>query len=184
LWWFIGANRTLSQYDASTAIRIFPGIAVLGALGRGFVVADNHGFAFWNRAAGTTQPIAPHAFRLLTTSQNAALFAARCPLPCGEIVYADGATRTFPAPDIVNKASLSPDGRRVAFGNVVEDTTTGHPVARVSFPLSNTPMPEAWTDDGTLLLAIDGAVAVLRPGESDADQIIGLNGLSQIVALP
>ncbi len=139
---------------------------------------------FRSRGSDTTTPIAPHATKLLTTNANAALFEGACPSWCDELVYADGTTRTFPAPNFVGSASLSPDGQRVAFGNAVYDTTSGDAVAGFTLPITKAPLPYAWTNDGTLLISLEGAVGVLHPADRDVHRIIGLNGVTQIAALP
>jgi hypothetical protein len=185
-WWFVGSSRELSQDDAAAGVRISPGIDVLAALGGGFVVAANHGFAFWTRGADSTMPIAPGATTLLTTNESAAVFKAMCAVdwPCDEIVHADGSSTHLDAPSFGGPVSLSPDEHRLVTGNEVYDTTTGDVVAGFTLPITHAPLPYAWTNDGTLLISLDGAVGVLHPGDRDVHRIIGLNGVTQIAALP
>jgi hypothetical protein len=185
-WWFVGSSRDVSRYDVAAAVRIPPGIDLLGSLGNGFIVAANHGFALWTRGDDTTRPIAPGATKLLTTNKTAAVFRATCEVdaPCDEIVHSDGTLTNFDAPFFAEPASLSPDESELVSGNAVFATTTGRVVAAFTLPVMKVPLPYAWTSDGTLLLALDGAVGVLHPGDRDVNEIIGLNGLTQIAALP
>jgi hypothetical protein len=185
-WWFVGSSRDVSRYDVAAAVRIPPGIDVLGAFSNGFIVAANHGFAFWAQGDDTTRPIAPNATKLVTTNEDAALFAVNCAgdESCDEIVQADGTTQAFSAPNFVGPTALSPDEAEVVTGNAVYATMTGNVAAAFTLPVTKAPLPYAWTNDGTLLIALDGAVGVLHPGDRDVNQIIGLNGLTQIAALP
>jgi len=112
-------------------------------------------------------------------------FATTCDgSPCNELLDTDGSRQTFPATGACNALSVSSDGRRVAVGQRVVDRTNGRVLATLPFPLSTTGIPFTWATDGTLVIARDESLAVLRPSENEPKQIIGLPGIRQIVALP
>jgi hypothetical protein len=191
-WWLVDHDGMLRD-SAFGRVRPIPDrVRLIGEFANGFLILDDNGYAWWDGTTDTTRPLVIDG-TLLAVSDTAIVSRSACSTTSCTIGIHDAArrmTRQFSVPAIMQAAEVSADGSLFALMSTRADIAVvdaqGNPlwVNRGRGVAPSTP-PLSWTTNSNELLVVEeNGLVIWRGPDTALRTIVGVPGLTQIVALP